>query len=234
MYLERLGRTLPEVRRRILAGLERAGRAADPAVDIVAVTKGHPPEAALAAREAGLSLVGESRIQEAAEKLEVVGDLGLTWHMVGHLQRNKVRPALEMFGLIQSVDSLRLAREIEKEAAKAQRMASVLVQINTSGENSKYGFTDGETVAAVREICGLDHVEVVGLMTMAPYTSDEGVLRSTFRRAREMFERCGETVGGFEPRHLSMGMTNDYEIAVEEGSTMVRLGTVLFGERQDD
>lgn len=217
----------------MLVGLERAGRVGT-SIDIVAVTKGHPPEATLAAREAGLSLVGESRVQEAAEKLEIVGDLGLTWHMVGHLQRNKVRPALTMFGLIQSVDSMRLAREIQKEAARAQRIAKVLVQANTSGENSKYGFAAEKTVPAVEQVCQLDHVEVVGLMTMAPYTAEESVLRSTFRRARELFERCAETVRGFEARHLSMGMTNDYEIAVEEGSTMVRLGTVLFGERQDD
>ncbi len=232
MYLEQLQRALPQVRQRIEAACERVGRSDAESITLVAVTKGHPIEALYAAREAGLKVIGENRVQEARGKWEAAGDQDLTWHLVGHLQRNKVRQALQMFRLIQSVDSLRLAETIDKEAAKAGERAAVLVEVNASGEDAKHGFPVEDGGTALRAVCQLEHVRVVGLMTMAPFTSDEGVLRRTFRRTRELFERGGNEVAGFEALHLSMGMTNDYEIAVEEGATMVRLGTVLFGERE--
>ena len=231
MYLERLERALPEVRERILQACGRVGRSDAEAITIVAVSKGHPTDVLCAAREAGLDAIGENRVQEARRKWEEVGDLGLDWHLIGHLQRNKVRHALEMFSLIQSVGSLRLAEAISQEAATQGGEAAVLVQINSSGEAAKGGFPDEEADAAVREIGELPHVRVLGLMTMAPFTRDEEVLRGTFRRAKASFDRCADKVDKFEALHLSMGMTNDYEIAVEEGSTMLRLGTALFGER---
>lgn len=231
MYLERLQRALPQVQERIERACERAGRSDAESVTLVAVTKGHPLEALRAAREAGLQVIGENRVQEARAKWEAAGDLGLTWHLVGHLQRNKVSQALRMFGLIQSVDSLRLAEAIDREAAKLARPASVLVEVNASGEESKHGFPVHDGLAAIREMYGLKRVRIIGLMTMAPFVADEGVLRETFRCTRELLERCRDSIEGFEARYLSMGMTNDYEIAIEEGSTMVRLGTVLFGER---
>lgn len=230
MYFERLERALPEVRQRIQQACDRACRSDANALTLVAVTKGHPLEALQAARQAGLHVIGESRVQEAKAKWEAAGNIGLEWHLVGHLQRNKVRQALQMFALIHSVDSLRLAREIDKEAAKSGRAAAVLVQVNASGEGSKHGLPVQNALEAVRAIGELEHVRVIGLMTMAPFTDAEDVLRRTFRRTRKLFERCRDTMERFEGRHLSMGMTNDYEIAVEEGSTMVRLGTVLFGE----
>lgn len=234
MYFERLQRALPDVRARIACALGRAGRSdADP-VTVLAITKGHPPDALRAARDARLSVIGESRVQEAARKREDAGDLGLAWHMVGHLQRNKVQEALRLFEMIQSVDSPRLARAIAEEARERGVEARILVQVNASGEDSKYGFRADAALPAIREICGLDTLRVVGLMTMAPLTDHQKILRATFRRTRELFELCGSGVEGFEARHLSMGMTNDYEIAVEEGSTMVRLGTALFGERRND
>jgi pyridoxal phosphate enzyme (YggS family) len=232
MYLERLQRALPEVRERIEQGRERAGRSDAGDVTVVAVTKGHPLEAMRAAGEAGLQVIGENRVQEARAKWEEAGDMGLSWHLVGHLQRNKARQALQMFALIHSLDSLRLARAIEDEAAKRDQEARVLVQVNASGEGAKQGFPVEEGLGAVREICGLRHLRVLGLMTMAPFTNDEDVLRTTFQRTRALYERCRDSLEKFEARHLSMGMTNDFEIAVEEGSTMLRLGTVLFGERQ--
>jgi pyridoxal phosphate enzyme (YggS family) len=143
-----------------------------------------------------------------------------------------VRQALQMFRLIQSVDSLRLAHAIDKEAARSGEDAAVLIEVNASGEEAKYGFPVEDGEAALREICRLEHVRVIGLMTMAPFTNDEGVLRRTFQRTRQLFERCRDALERFEALHLSMGMSNDYEIAVEEGATMVRLGTVLFGERE--
>jgi pyridoxal phosphate enzyme (YggS family) len=231
MYLERLQRALPQVRQQIEAACERVGRSDAESITLVAVTKGHPIEALYAVRDAGLKVVGENRVQEARGKWEAAGEQDLTWHLVGHLQRNKVRQALQMFRLIQSVDSFRLAQAIDSEAAKSGEPATVLVEVNASGEEAKHGFPVGDGTAALSAVCDLDYVRVVGLMTMAPFTEDEGVLRQTFQRTRELFERCKDGLEGFEALHLSMGMTNDYEIAVEEGATMVRLGTVLFGER---
>jgi len=231
MYLERLHDALPEVRDRIERACERASRSDPDSVTLVAVTKGHPVEALRAARDAGLKVVGENRVQEARAKWETAGGLDLTWHLVGHLQRNKARQALQMFRLIQSVDSVRLAASLDQEAAKRAEKARVLIEINASGEEVKHGFPVEEALAPVREICDLEWVEVVGLMTMAPFTYDESVLRRTFRRTKDLYERCRDNLVRFEGRYLSMGMTNDFEIAVEEGSNMVRLGTVLFGER---
>lgn len=231
MYLERLQRVLPEVRQRITRARERGSRSDDGSVTLVAITKGHPVEALQAARKVGLQVIGESRVQEARAKWMSAGALGLEWHLVGHLQRNKVRDALELFSLIHSVDSLRLARAIASTAEKRGNAVDVLVQVNASGKAEKYGIAASEALPFVREVCGLEYIRVVGLMTMAPFTNDEGILRRTFRVTRQLYERCRDCVGSFEARHLSMGMTNDYEIAVEEGSSMVRLGTVLFGER---
>lgn len=231
MYFQRLQHALPQVRDRIQQARDRAGRSSADAVTLVAVTKGHPVEALEAARRVDLHVIGESRVQEARAKWEAVGDMGLEWHLVGHLQRNKVREALRMFTLVHSVDSLRLAREIDSEAAKSGCPVPVLVQVNASGEDSKHGFQAQDGREAVLAITELEFIRVIGLMTMAPFTDDEAVLRGTFRQTRALFERCRDSVEKFEGRHLSMGMTNDYEIAVEEGSTMVRLGTVLFGER---
>ncbi len=231
MYLERLEAALPEVRSRIDRACERSNRQDSGAVVIVGVTKSHTIEALRAAREAGLGVIGENRVREAADKLELVGRLGLEWHMIGHLQRNKVKAALKVFSLIHSVDSLRLAREIAKEASRTERQMPVLVQIDASGEATKSGIGASEGSRAVKEICEIGGIEVIGLMTMAPLTADEGILRNVFRRTCALFERCGQEVEKFEPRYLSMGMTNDYELAIEEGSNMVRLGTALFGER---
>ncbi len=231
MYLERLERALPEVRARIERACERAGRSDADSIAIVAVTKGHPREAVYSAREAGLRVIGESRVQEARRKWAATGDIGLSWHLVGHLQRNKVRLALKLFSLIQSVDSLRLAEAIETQAAKLGQSVGILVQVNVTGEKRKYGLRLEGAYEAITRICAHEHLRVSGLMTMAPFTSDETVLRETFRRTRQLFVQCRDGLKGFEGRWLSMGMTGDFEIAVEEGSNMVRLGTVLFGER---
>ncbi len=150
---------------------------------------------------------------------------------VGHLQRNKVRRALRTFQMVQSVDSVRLACEIDQEAKKVGRRVDVLVEVNASGEATKYGIPVDDALPVIAEIARFDGVRVSGLLTMAPWTPEEAVLRATFRRARECFERCRDEVPRFEARHLSMGMSNDYPIAVEERATMVRLGTALFGER---
>ncbi len=201
---------------------------------MVGITKGHPALTLQRAAAVGMDRIGENRVAEASAKKAEVGSLGLQWHMVGHLQRNKVAAALPVFDVIESVDSLRLARRLAQAAERAQREAlEVLVQVNTSGEATKGGFTAAD-FDPLREVCTLDRLRVVGLMTMAPLTEDERTLRATFRATRELFERCAAEVEGFEPRVLSMGMSNDFELAIEEGATRVRLGTVLFGERMYD
>lgn len=231
-YRARLRGALPEVRERIGRARERGGREAE--VTLVAVTKGHPIGAAYAVAAEGVGRCGENRVQELADKVE--GARGseyadsIEWHLIGHLQRNKARRALSLFSLIHSVDSARLARTLSDEAVRAGRTVEGLVQVNVSGEEAKGGIREGH-VEAVGRICELEGLRVTGLMTMAPLTEDEARVRRTFRRAREVFDACAAAVDGFRAVHLSMGMSQDYEVAVEEGSTMVRLGTVLLGER---
>jgi pyridoxal phosphate enzyme (YggS family) len=226
---ERLRQRLERVRERIDRARERVGRADE--VTIVAVTKTHPSAVVEAALSAGLRCIGENRVQELEAKVAAVGRDRAEWHLIGHLQRNKVRRAIGLFDLVHSIDSVRLAEELSREAERAGIVVEGLIQVNTSGEESKYGFPGEEAVEAVGRIVQLPALRVVGMMTMAPFTEDEGVIRRTFERARALHERCAREVAGYEARHLSMGMSNDYEVAVEEGSTMVRLGTVLFGER---
>ena len=231
MYEDRLKENLPRVRDRIAQTLERSGRPPD--VRIVAVTKGHPAGAVRAAFAAGLQDVGENRVQELDEKRGELdgGDVAVTWHLIGHLQRNKVRRAVQLFDRIHSIDSLRLARELSSEALRAGSEVRGLVQVNVSGETSKGGFEGDGAVEAIAQVAGLPALRCEGLMTMAPLTADERAVRATFAGARLLLERCmreGVTLSGTE---LSMGMSGDYEIALQEGSTMLRLGTILFGER---
>lgn len=233
MEAARLRASVEAVRERIDRARERAGRGDE--VALVAVTKGHGFDVIEAALDAGLRRLGENRVQELAEKAARLESTGgpadLEWHLIGRLQRNKVRQALPLFHLIHSIDSERLAAELSKEAGKAAVDVTGLVQVNTSGEAAKSGFEYDGAVESVARVCALPHLRVAGLMTMAPLTEDQAVLRTTFRRARELYDRCAAQVDGFEARWLSMGMSNDYEIAIEEGSTMVRLGTAIFGER---
>jgi PLP dependent protein len=220
-----------EVRERIAVACERAGRPPD-AVTIVAVTKTHPAEAITAVRDAGLHDVGENRVQEMESKFATVGGGGLRWHLIGHLQRNKARKAVEICDMIHSVDSLRLARKLSSEAEDAGHRLEALIQVNVSGEETKGGIGGPSALDDIGEICSLPGLRITGLMTMAPYTEDERALREVFSATRRLSEAAGG-IGGFEGRHLSMGMSNDFEIAVEEGSTLVRLGTVLLGERTE-
>jgi PLP dependent protein len=221
--------------RRVEERIERArDRSGGGAVRIVAVTKTHGADAVRAAAAAGLTDCGENRVQELESKREAAGSI-VTWHLIGHLQRNKVRRALPLFDMLQSLDSLRLAETLSAEADRATRDVAVLVQVNASGEVTKGGFDatrPDEVVEAVSRIAALPRLRVQGVMTMAPYTADEALLRTTFRRTRAVFEACRAAIPAFDARYLSMGMSNDFEMAVEEGSTMVRLGTVLFGERE--
>jgi len=229
MYRERLAETVPRVRDRIAAAAEASGRDAG-AVRLVAVTKGHPLEALEAAIAAGLRDLGENRVDELEEKVACLGRPVATWHMIGHVQGRKAARAMEIADLIHSVDTLRLAERISRAAGEEGRVVRVLAQVNTSGEESKSGFPAAEAVDQVLRMAELPGLGVEGLMTMAPLVDDEEILSSAFRVLRETLEEIRAADPGVGPE-LSMGMTNDLEIAVREGSTMVRIGTALFGER---
>jgi len=223
---------LAEVQARVTRAAEGAGR--DPgSIEVLPVTKGHPPAAVEAVASAGLACIGENRVPEARDKQHRLGGrAGLTWHMIGRLQRNKARKALDLFDVIESVDSLKLAATLSRIVEEEGREpVEILVEVNASGEGGKAGLTLDGAIPGIDEICRLPGVRVSGLMTMAPHTDDEQVVRKTFRRVRELAGRCAEEVPAFEGGVLSMGMSNDFEIAIEEGSTRVRLGTVLLGER---
>lgn len=229
VYQRGIRERLPRVLDRIAAAARRSGR--DPsAVKIVAVTKGHPPGAVEAVAAAGLDDIGENRVDELERKRAALGDLAVNWHMIGHVQRRKAGPAARLAGLVHSVDSLRLAEKLSRLGEADGRRVPVLVQVNASGEATKGGFAGAEALDGVGAVAALGGVRVLGLMTMAPFVADEAVLRSTFRKTREVMEAAAG-IAGVEGCELSMGMSNDYEIAVEEGSTMVRLGTTLLGER---
>lgn len=223
-------RRLASVRERIEAARARAGQGKGE-VTVIAVTKTHPVEAARVALECGVRDLAENRVQELERKVLGTDDARATWHLIGHLQRNKVKRALPLFSLLHSLDSLRLAEEISRSAEAGAPMRA-LVQVNASGEDAKGGFAPEEAVDAVGAMAELPGVQLEGMMTMAPFDAPEAVLRRTFAATRELSAEVARQVPGYQPLHLSMGMSGDYEIAVEEGSTMVRLGTVLFGDRE--
>jgi len=228
-YAARLEHSLPELRERVRRAAEVAGR--DPAsVRVVAVTKSHPLEAVDAALAAGLSDLGENRVEELEAKRAARPDASARWHMIGHVQSRKARSAAELAHLIHSVDSAKLAQKLARVGEENGRDVVVLAQVNTSGEGSKSGFELDGAVEAVHAIAELPGLRVAGLMTMAPFVEDEGVLRAAFARLRETGERLGRATEAVGPE-LSMGMTNDLDVAIAEGSTMIRIGTALFGER---
>jgi PLP dependent protein len=213
--------------REAVAAHQAVGGWAHP-VRIVAVTKTHGPEAVRAAAAAGLTDIGENRVQEAMEKQDALADVRVDWHLIGTLQRNKARHAVGRFALIHSVDRLELAAELDRRAAEGSRQA-VLVQVNCSEEPQKGGVEPGGLPALLDALAGLDRLELRGLMTMSALTDDVAEQRRAFRRLRELRD-AGERSGHRLPE-LSMGMSGDFPVAVEEGATMIRLGTLLFGER---
>jgi pyridoxal phosphate enzyme (YggS family) len=209
---------------------ELARRAAHP-VTIVAVTKGFGTDAIRAAVNAGLADIGENRVQEAVHKQEELGagsqELGIRWHLIGHLQRNKARVARGRFDLVHSLDSLELARELDRRSTTPQR---VLLQVNVAGESQKSGCAPEQAPVLARAVAALGALRLEGLMTLAPLTGDEDVQRRTFRGLRVLRDRIKEEEGLWLPT-LSMGMSGDYALAAQEGATVIRLGTVLFGPR---
>lgn len=228
--MRRLKEALPAVRERVHEAALRSGRSPEE-IRIVAVTKGHPQEAVDAAIDAGLGDLGENRLGELGEKAARVEARAVRWHMIGHLQRRMAPAVRSLASLVHSIDSLRLAERLESTAAPDEPRLLMLAQVNVSGESSKSGFAPGELFEALERIMQFDTLSVEGLMTMAPLTSEREDLRRTFRGLRALREEAIERVPGYRGRELSMGMSNDFELAVEEGSTIVRLGSVLFGEQ---
>jgi pyridoxal phosphate enzyme (YggS family) len=228
--MESLRDRLADVNRRIEAACGRAGR--DPAeIALVAVTKTVAPERIQEAVDAGIKIVGENRVQEAAAKMAAVSG-AVSWHMIGHLQSNKVKRAVALFSVIQSVDSLELATEVDRRAADAERRVDVLIEVNTSGEATKFGVEPEECVDLVAKMLQLRHISVRGLMTIGALTSDDRIVRACFKRLRDLRERIQNArMDGVRMDYLSMGMTSDFESAVEEGSNMLRIGTAIFGSR---
>ncbi|MDQ6887918.1 MAG: YggS family pyridoxal phosphate-dependent enzyme [Gemmatimonadota bacterium] len=225
MLFADLAERLAEVRARIDSAVARGGHKQQ--VTIVAVTKSHGTDAVVAAWEAGLRDVGENRVQEALRKMAEVAS-PVRWHLIGHLQRNKAQ-SVTRFALLHSLDSPRLADAVNEVGLSGERPVDALVQVNLSGEGSKGGLATGELPAEAERLAGMRGIRVTGVMTMAPLDADEATLRTVFQRARTA--RDVLTGAGHPALGLSMGMSNDFVIAVEEGATMVRLGTVLFGER---
>ena len=227
--MKEIGEILTDVRARIAAACKRAGR--DPSeVEVIAVTKTHGEEVVKEAWDAGLRIVGENKVQEAAWK-KPASATGPMWHLIGHLQSNKVRKALELFDFFHSIDSAALADRMNAIAEDMGASPHILLEVNVSGEKSKSGMRPEEVrdvLVHIAEEC--PRITVEGLMTMAPFSENPEDARPYFRKLKELRDRLEKELGIGLPR-LSMGMSGDYEVAVEEGATWVRLGTVLFGER---
>ncbi len=219
---------IEHVRERMARAATRVGRRPE-GVKLVAVSKTFPPERIREAYEAGLRDFGENRVQEAQAKRPALADLDCTWHLVGHLQTNKAKPARELFRWLHSLDSARLADKLDQSAGVCARLA-VLIEVNLGGEASKSGAAEQEVAALAEHVRSLHNLELKGLMTIPPFFEDPEKVRPFFRRLRELSERL-RAAGFRELAELSMGMSHDFEVAIEEGATIVRVGTALFGER---
>lgn len=231
MDIAGIGKRIEEVRGRIRRACERAGR--DPnEVTLVAVTKTFPAEAVSAAHDADVKDFGENKAQEFVEKFEAVDpatNQELRWHFIGHLQRNKIKLVVGRAHVIHGIDSVRLARALQDHAEKEDLLLKCLIQVNVSGEESKFGLDPEALAPILREVRGMDRIAWSGLMTLASPTDDEDRLRREFRLLKRCLIEARDIVDSME--HLSMGMSSDFEIAIEEGATHVRLGSVIFGDR---
>ena len=224
-----LERNLNAVRERLATAAERACQSPKE-INIVAVTKAVQPERVEEALGSGLTVFGESKVQEAMAKIPLVSSRA-RWHMIGHLQTNKARDAVALFELIHSVDSVKLAVELDKCAGRAGKTQPILLEVNVSGEASKSGLRPEDLMVTLEQINALSRIEIRGLMTIAPFAEDVEKARPHFRRLRELRDEVQNKLGMRLPE-LSMGMSYDFEPAVEEGATMVRIGTAIFGERR--
>lgn len=222
---------LQQVTDRIRSAAEDCGR--DPGdVRLVAVSKTVPAKRVREAVVAGAVILGENYIQEAGEKHQLLLDLPASWHFIGHLQSNKAKYAVKLFDLIHSVDTMKLARELDKQAAKIDKVQPILIQVNIAEEKNKSGVKKADLSALVQEAAQLPNLAVKGLMTMPPYFDDPEAARPFFAELRQLRDRIqAENIPGVDMAELSMGMTGDFIAAIQEGATLVRIGTAIFGER---
>jgi pyridoxal phosphate enzyme (YggS family) len=201
-------------------------------VELVAAAKQRTPQEIVEAIEAGIEIVGENYVQEAEQAFAVIGKKA-RWHFIGHLQTNKVRKAVPIFDMIETVDSLKLAAEIDKRCKQAQKTMSILIEINSGREAQKYGVLPEATEGLIKQIAPLANIKIMGLMTMGPFAGDPEDARPYFVETRKIFEKIKkQNIPQVEMKYLSMGMSNSYKVAIEEGANVVRLGTILFGPRQ--
>ncbi|MBU1157122.1 MAG: YggS family pyridoxal phosphate-dependent enzyme [Proteobacteria bacterium] len=214
---------------RIAAAARASGRKPEQ-VRLVAVSKMHGPQAVKSALAAGQILFGENYVQEAQDKIAAVGP-GPSWHFIGHLQSNKAKVVAELFDVVQSVDRLKLAKALDRRAGELGRKLGVLLQVNVGGEGQKSGCSAGDAAILAQEVAKLEHLELSGLMTMPPFFDDPERARPVFAELRSLGEQLGRDLPQGAMRHLSMGMSGDYEAAIAEGATLVRVGTAIFGER---
>lgn len=226
-----LSGNLSEVQNRITQAARRAGRSPDE-ITLIAVSKTKPVEMIKEIYDAGIRDFGENKVQEISAKSAVLPS-DIRWHMIGHLQRNKVKQVIDKACLIHSVDSMRLALQISEEAQKKGITVPILLEVNIAGEESKYGFTAAETAEVLPDIASLGGITVRGLMTSAPFVNDPEENREYFRLMKQLcVDLKAQNIDNTNMDYLSMGMTNDFEVAVEEGATHVRVGTAIFGERE--
>ncbi len=219
---------LDSIQQRIAAACVRAGRDVN-SVTLLAVSKTHPPETIRAAVDCGQLLFGENKIQEAKAKIPLCPGKA-RWQFIGHLQSNKVRDAVQLFEMIQGVDSLAIAQEISKRAEQAAKTMPILLEVNVAGEGSKFGYAPEKLLAQLNELNALPRIEIHGLMAIPPYATVPEKARPYFKKLRELKLQCEQILGAPLPQ-LSMGMSGDFEVAIAEGATLVRVGTALFGER---
>ena len=224
-----IAENLERVREQIAQAAARAGRVAEE-IELVAITKTHPAEKVREAIEAGQTLFGESRVQEARAKIPELPS-NLRWHFVGHLQKNKIRHALPLFEMIHSIDSLGLAQEMNRIAEEDGMHPRVLLEVNVAGEGSKFGFSPDKLRDQMEELLALPRLSILGLMTIPPLAEEAEASRKYFVQLRELRDRL-QTEFHVDLAQLSMGMTEDFVVAVEEGATLVRVGTAIFGERK--
>lgn len=222
---------IARVQERIAAACNRCGRRPED-VKLVAVSKTVSPDRIRQAYEAGLRDFGENRVQEASEKRPALSDLTVTWHLIGHLQTNKARPARELFHWIHSVDSLRLAAKLDKAALCSGDRLQIMLEVNLGDESTKFGARESEVIELAGQVCQFETLELRGLMTVPPFFDDPERVRPIFRRLRELAKKIESTHTPYVSlKDLSMGMSHDFEVAIEEGATIVRVGTAIFGDR---
>ncbi|MGD9412656.1 MAG: YggS family pyridoxal phosphate-dependent enzyme [Desulfobacterales bacterium] len=223
---------MEQVKERIRQAAESCNRDAD-SIRLVAVSKTIAADTVREAIEAGVTILGENYVQEARDKFNALVQYPVSWHFIGHLQSNKAKYGVRLFDLIHSVDSLKLARELDKQAAKVDKVQHILVQVNISGEDTKSGISADEAPGLIAEISQLKNIAVKGLMTMPPYFYQPEKVRPFFAALRELRDRIkAQSLPHVSMDELSMGMTGDFEVAIKEGATLVRIGTAIFGERQ--